>query len=95
VRCAIKNFPREVAELYCQVCDTAHKIKHEIIRNLVRRARKEASLKISLLICKTHLYDCVKFCGIYGECIFLEFFEEHSDHFEKTAKGTSKHVYKF
>jgi hypothetical protein len=54
VRCAIKDLPEEEAELCCQVCDTAQKIKHEIIRNLVRRARKEASLKIPLLRCKTH-----------------------------------------
>ena len=53
-RCIIKESTEEESEFSCQVCDTAKKIKHEFARNYVRRARKEASLKIPLLKCQTH-----------------------------------------
>jgi len=54
VRCIIKELPQEEAELYCQICETAQKIKSEDIRNFVRKARIEASEKIPELRCKTH-----------------------------------------
>ena len=45
------------------------------------------------LKCKAHQNDCAKYCRVHGEWICLECFEDHSDHFEKTSKGTAKHMY--
>ena len=33
VRCILKDLPEEKAELSCQVCDSAQKIKHELARD--------------------------------------------------------------
>ena len=33
VKCILKELPEEKAELSCQVCDSAQKIKHELARD--------------------------------------------------------------
>ncbi len=33
------------------------------------------------------------YCGQHDDWICEECFVDHSDHYEKTAKGTSRHVY--